>query len=176
MRRAFSMVMAITVMVIMMGVSAMVFTLSNKIIFATGTQFQKEQAILLAKSYTEYAIMAVSANKGTLTGNNCLDNVNANITNIPIGNERNAPTDGLVDSGMGYRVSARISYIGNDTDGNLLNCTRVFNAAPVANDWRGLTPSPNIIVDVYVEYRDANMHLDGTSPMLTYHRRTIQKI
>jgi len=51
MRKAFSMLMAVSVMVTMMALSALVFTMSAKIVKSTATQYQKEQSILLAKSY-----------------------------------------------------------------------------------------------------------------------------
>jgi len=167
MRRAFSMMMAIVVMVIMMGISAMVFTLSNKIIFATTAQFQKEQAILLAKSYTEYTLMAVTANSGTVGGVTCLNRVDGNITGIKIGDTSVATAD-VIDSGMGYRVETRVSYIGN---GIVCSNGRILDNNITTDT------SPNIIIDAYVRYRDVNMHKStGNSPWMTYHRRTLQKI
>ncbi len=165
MRRAFSMMMAITVMVVMMGVSAMVFTLSNKIIFSTTTQFQKEQAILLAKSYTELTIMAITGNSGITGGATCVDGVDGKIEGIKIGKS----ATGDVDSGMGYRVATRVSYIGNNITCTNLN-SRILDTNLTTNT------SPNVIIDVYVEYRDANFHRSGDAPWITYHRRTLQKI
>lgn len=165
MRRAFSMMMAITVMVIMMGISAMVFTLSNKVVAATSTQFQKEQAILLAKSYTEFTIMAITGNSGLTGGATCIDGVDGDISGVRIGTT--AASTGVIDSGMGYRVSTRVSYIGNN-----ITCTnaRILDTNLTTNT------SPNVIVDVYVEYRDSTFHRNGSAPWITYHRRTLQKI
>jgi len=167
MRRAFSMMMAITVMVIMMGISAMVFSLSNKIIFATTTQFQKEQAILLAKSYTEYTIMALTAHQGTVGATDvCLEGVEAAISGVRLDKD---PEDiSVIDSGMGYKVETKISYIGNSIISD--KSSLVLANALTTNT------SPNIIIDVYVTYRDTNFHRNGESPWLTYHRRTLQKI
>jgi hypothetical protein len=165
MRRAFSMMMAVVVMVVMLGVSAMVFSLSNKVVFATTTQYHKEQAILLAKSYTEYTLMAVTANLGTTGGTTCLNGVRGDIEGIALG----GVAGGDVESGMGYRVETRVSYIGNG-----LNCTNVLNTAAITRNG-----SPSIVIDVYVSYRDTSMHQSNTSypsPWMTYHRRTLQKI
>ncbi|MEA2028428.1 MAG: type II secretion system protein [Campylobacterota bacterium] len=165
MRRAFSMMMAVVVMVIMMGISAMVFSLSNKIIASTSTQFQKEQAILLAKSYTEFAILAVTAHDINVSGN-CVENIKGKIEGITIPNTPTTPS-GDVDSGMGYKVEAKISYIGN----NLSACTTTLNASNI-----NTLSSPNIIIDIYVMYKNSNFHKNGDSPWMTYHRRTLQKI
>ncbi len=169
MRKAFSMLMAISVMVTMTAISALVFTMSAKIVKSTATQYQKEQSILLAKSYTELAILAVSGNDST-TGT-CVENINGDVGNVIIG-ENN---EGSVDGGMGYRVNVNISYIGNN-----LSCTpaRILNTAPIVTKGTGgINISPNIIVDVYVRYRDINQHITtGISHWITYHKRTIQKL
>lgn len=174
MRSGFSMMMAITVIVVMMGVSAMVFSLSNKIVYATTTQYHKEQAILLAKSYTEYTLMAITANRGTLSGTNCLDGVTGRVEGLLLGQ----PAKGSVEGGMGYEVTTRVSYIGNKVTGEVLECSNTLNSAPVElRPDDELSPSPNVIIDVYVRYRDTSMHLQtGNSPWMHYHRRTIQKI
>jgi hypothetical protein len=169
MRKAFSMLMAVSVMVTMMALSALVFTMSAKIVKSTATQYQKEQSILLAKSYTELAILAVSGNDNT-TGT-CVENINGDVGNVIIGNTN----EGDVNSGMGYRVSVNIFYIGNDLS---CNNSRILNTAPIITKGTGdINISPNIIVDVYVRYRDINEHLTtGISHWITYHKRTIQKL
>ena len=62
MRKAFSMLTAIFIIVLMAIVAAFIMNLSGKMVKGTTSQFQREQSVLLAKSYTEYAIMAVMAN------------------------------------------------------------------------------------------------------------------
>ena len=166
MRKAFSMMMAVFVMIMMMSISILVFNLSAKITTSTLTQYQKEQAILLAKSYTEYAIMAAGANNTTI--GDCIENITGEVGNIVLGTANN----GDVEGGQGYRVEANIGYIGTD-----LNCTDVN----ILNDDGSIVTddlSPNIIVDVYVRYRAVNAHQNGIEnpPWVTYHRRTIQKL
>ena len=153
MRKAFSMLTAIFIIVLMATVAAFIMNLSGKMVQETTTQFQREQSVLLAKSYTEYAILAVTANEHNTS--NCLNNI----------------TGGYGDDGSGnniYNIDVNISYIGYS---NLhANCRTLSNSV--------VTPkSPlNIIVDVFVSYKDLD-HPDGASaPDITYHRRSLQKI
>jgi len=150
-RDAFSMVTAVVVIILMSTVAMFVVSLSGKITQETVNQFQREQAILLAKSYTEYAIMAVMSNDRTV---NCLEDINSN---------ENVAGE--------YNIQTRIAYIGNNTTvGNCSN-TRIFSK-DVAT-----TMSPlNIIIDVYVKYKILNHHDTTKDHWMTYHRRTLQKI
>lgn len=152
-REAFSMIMALVVIVLMATVAALIFNMTGKIIKNTTTQYQKEQAVLLAKSYTELAIMSVMANDRNNTyssGNQCLENINGTV----------APN---------YRVRTRISYIGNDLTGICSN-TRILNDTNITTPESEL----NIIVDVYVEYKEYD---HPTNPQwIKYHRRSLQKI
>ena len=161
-RKAFSMLTAIFIIVIMASVGALVMSLSGKMIKETATQFQREQAMLLTKSYTEYAIMAVMSNdrKGTTS---CLQTINSD--NI-IRDE---------DDG-GFEVRVQIAYISNGT-GELDSC----DSTHILSDAVNTDESPlNIIVDVYVKYKDFDHHAyDGdldAVPYITYHKRTLQKI
>lgn len=162
-RRAFSMLTAIIIIVLMATVAVLVMSLSGKMIKETTSQFQREQAVLLAKSYTEYAIMSVSANDRNTTGN-CLTQIDANniIRSEALG---------------GFQSRVRISYIGDAA--NVGSCgtvgTNVFsNAVTTVN-----TPL-NVVIDVYVEYKALDHHAyDGDFddvPWITYHKRTLQKI
>ena len=125
-RKAFSMLTAIIVIVIMASIGAFVMSLSAKMTKSTTAQYQREQAMLLAKSYTEFAIMAVMSNDVTT---HCLDSV----TGTALGN---------------YAITTQISYIGNNTR-IPASCTNILSNAV-------LTPgSPiNIIIDVYVSYNE----------------------
>ena len=127
MRKAFSLLTAIFIVVLMATVAAFIMNLSGKMVQGTTVQFQREQSMLLAQSYTEYAIMAVTANEHNNTG--CLNRITG--------------TYGV------YNIQADISYIGNDLDGS---CARVLNTNAIAT-----VKSPlNIIVDVFVRYQDPN--------------------
>ncbi|MCO4845826.1 MAG: type II secretion system protein [Sulfurovum sp.] len=154
MRKAFSMLTAIFIIVLMATVAAFILNLSGKMVQETTTQFQREQAMLLAKSYTEYAIMAVTANDHTSA--TCLDTI----------------TGGYGDDGSGndlYTINVDISYIGNNANlGGASGCNNILSSSVLE------PKSPlNIIVDVFVSYPDLN-HPDGLN--MTYHRRSLQKI
>lgn len=125
MRKAFSMLTAIIIIVLMATVAAFILNLSGKMVKGTTVQFQREQSVLLAKSYTEYAIMAVTANQQNSA--NCLNSITG--------------TYGI------YNIQADISYIGNNFDAS---CIRVLNDNPVVTPKSPL----NIIVDVSVSYQD----------------------
>lgn len=125
MRNAFSMLTAIFVIVLMATVAAFIMNLSGKMVKGTTVQFQHEQSVLLAKSYTEYAVMAATANEHN--NSNCLNSISG--------------TYGT------YNVLVDISYIGNNLDGS---CDRILNANPIITPKSPL----NIIVDVFVSYPD----------------------
>ena len=153
-RKAFSMLTAIFIIVLMSSVAALVMGTAGKIVKETTTQYQKEQAVLLAKSYTELAIMAVSANADrSIT--NCLETVNGDFA-------------GGIDNPGGYSVTTEISYIFSNTVTQACNAPHVLTAT--GNSDKNAT---NIIVDVYVNYKDLD-NVNDTN--ITYHRRTLQKI
>jgi len=149
MRSAFSMITAIFVMVIMASVGAFVMNLSGKIVKTTTAQYRHEQAILYAKSYTEHAIMAVTAHDRST---NCVETIKGSI--------------GDVDNG-GYTIRTHIAYIGLPAEIAKCSGTRRLNATAIDPN----TPL-SIIIDAYVDYKD----LDNTAQKFTVHRRTIQKI
>lgn len=154
-RPAFSMLTAIMVIILMASVSIFVMNLSSKMVRETTAQFQREQAMLYAKSYTEYAIMAVSANDRSVAGQ-CLQDIDANIGNP--------------DSGTGYKVQVRIAYIGENTEIQQCAASRQIDAAVAT------TGSLNILVDVYVKYKEPDHPDPANAPYITYHKRTLQKI
>ena len=83
MRKAFSMIMAIFVIVLMATVGAFILNLSAKSVKSTLLQYKREQAILYARSYTELAIMtATTTNTGPITGT--VDDYTVNATISPI--------------------------------------------------------------------------------------------
>lgn len=152
-RKAFSLLTALFVIVLMATVAMLVMNMTGKMVKETTSQYQREQAALLAKSYTEYAIMAVTANDRA--AGNCLSDIDGTVGSNPA-------------NGNGYRIRTRIAYIGHNTEVGACPTTRVFSNS-VNEDNSPL----NIIVDVYVEYKEA----DNTgAPWVTYHKRTLQKI
>jgi len=152
MKSGFSLLTALAIIVIMSTVAVLVLNMTSKTVKETVEQYKKEQAVLLAKSYTEYAIMAVTANDRV--NNTCLLNVYGN--NV-LGDE---------DDEAGYNVRVNIFYIGN----NVGNC----GSHILSNNVIQTPESPlQVIIDTYVEYKELD---NASTEWITYHRRTLQKI
>ena len=158
-RKAFSMITAIFIILLMATVASFVMNLSGKIVQETTAQYRKEQAILLAKSYTELAIMSATAQDcAPLTIN------------------------GLVGSnskkGQGYQVSVKTRYIGDNS--------ACANEVKLGAGDNIITPSSidgTILIDVYVRYRNPedpnainNTTWTNARRGITYHRRTLQRL
>lgn len=152
MRNAFSMITAIFVIVLMATVAIFVLSLSGKIVKTTTAQYQHEQALLYTKSYTEYAILAVTGNDRST---NCLETITGTI---------GSPT-----SGNGYRIRTHIAYIANGTEVDTTQCSGVRVLSSSVTE---ATTPLTIIIDAYVDYKDP----DNTAHWRTVHRRTVQKI
>ncbi|MFT7880514.1 MAG: type II secretion system protein [Sulfurimonas sp.] len=146
-RKAFSLITAIFLILIMASVSMFVMSLSGKMVQGTTVQYQKEQAVILAKSYTELAIMTVMAN--VRDGGTCIENISG------------------VNVQGGFNADVRIGYIG--PAGEIGSCS----AARQLDNPSGNTL--NIVVDTYIEYQDVS-DPRANPPWITYHRRTLQKI
>lgn len=159
MRKAFSIVTALFVIVLMATVGAFILNISAKSVKATVINYKKEQAVLYAKGYTELAIMAATANDSNVT--NCAETITGSA--VPNSSITADPANGI-----GYDIRVNIAYIGND-----LACTtgNILNTAPVT------TPNAlHIIVDTFVRYKPSIDVDAGSSKWITYHRRTLQKL
>jgi type II secretory pathway pseudopilin PulG len=154
-RPAFSMITAMVVIVIMSSITAMVMGTSSKIIQNTTAQYQREQAMLWAKSYTELAIMTVMSNDRI--NQNCISTITGDIDNPNLG--------------QGYHIRCQISFIGTSNQVNTCPANTVLSNAVTTT-----ASALNIIVDTYVEYKDINHPDIANSPWITYHKRTLQKI
>jgi type II secretory pathway pseudopilin PulG len=151
-KKAFSMITAIFVIVIMASVSSLIMNVTSKTIKATTQQYQKEQAQLLARSYTELAILKVLFSDRNLT--TFLDNFGAE-------------TDF-----HGYDVVVNIKYIGNDT---LIpsSCGASHITPTWTNNSSGFNKTVSLVIDTYITYKDFD---DPSNRDITYHRRTLQKL
>ena len=159
MRKAFSMLMALFVIIIMALLGVFILNMSAKSLKATVVNYKKEQAALYAKSYTELAIMAATANDSNDT--NCAETITGSA--VP-----NSTITADPENGIGYKIEVKIAYIGNGlacTSGNILNSTTIS------------TPNAlHIIVDTFVRYKPSIDVDAGSSRWITYHRRTLQKL
>jgi len=155
-REAFSIITAIFLIVIMSTLAIFVANLSGKNIQGTVAQYRTEQAILYAKSYTEFAIMA-------LTAKSCVSTISGDIDG----------TATEVLQGNGYHVDVDIQYIGKNN-----GCHNTLGDLVTTATSQGQI----VIIDTYVHYRnpDDPYALSSTpwttNPGITYHRRTLQKL
>lgn len=178
------MITAVFVIVMMATLTALIQNIMGKTIHATTQQYQKEQAMLLARSYTELAILYVSSYDRNGT-NSCLNTITADFgQNIfrPNGTSRTQ-----------YQIETEIRYIGKGTellDNTVSSCYDGTTATPInarttvlsrltGNDSFDNTMS--LIIDVYVKYQDLEHPLNqdnnaNNDMYMTYHRRTLQKI
>jgi len=157
MRSAFSMITAIIVIIIMSTVAILVTNLSSKSVKTTTAQYQRAQAMLYAKSYTEFAILAVMAhNRAT----DCVEEINGTI---------GSPTT----TGNGYQIHTHIAYIGPLSE--IAGCGNPGGTGLrqlSVNVTTASTPL-TLIIDAYVDYKDPD-NVSGN--WFTVHRRTVQKI
>lgn len=157
MRQAFSMITAIFVILILATISVLVLNTAGQITQNTVLQYRQEQAALLAKGYTEFAILSVlKHDKGTAAAGNCVENINGTV-----GND--------FDDGSGYQAEVKIYYIGNNLP---CTATRVLNNGDDIS-YTGADPyAPHVLIDTFIRYKDP-INLNET---ITYHRRSLQKI
>jgi type II secretory pathway pseudopilin PulG len=184
MRNAFSMITAIFVIIVMATVAMLVMSTSGKIVKETSIQFRKEQAMFLARSYTELAVLAVT-NYDRSTSSDCIEDIDGVVNALTPGA---APATGVSSTnGGGYDVQTRIYYLGNGlpcSQSRKLNDSTDASrsSTTISTDYNGTSPTgpadelAAIIVDVYVSYKDPDVPDPAHSPWITYHRRTLQKI
>lgn len=145
------MLTAIFIIVIMGSISIFVMTLSGKSVKETTAQFQSQQAELYAKSYTEYAILAVTGHSRAV---NCIQRIDGTI--------------GTPNTGNGYNIRTHIAYIGPAS---------IIGTCPANRQLSTNVQTPqtqlSIIIDAYVDYKDPD---NSAGPWFTVHRRSIQKI
>ncbi len=169
MRKGFSLLTAIVVMVLMAGITASVMNISGKVIKETTSQYRKEQAVLLAKSYTEFAILAIQGHD--MTTNGCLRGINGLVNNIIPGSPANA------NSGTGYQVNIQLQYIVlPPAIASKPSCTDSPNAVLFSPAGRPFY-NTSVLVDVNARYNDIeSVDSGGTPQEIHYNRRTLQRL
>jgi len=144
------MITAIFVIVIMATVSSLIMNVTGKTVKETTQLYQKEQAQLLARSYTELAILGVLHQNRSA---NCLENINDHF--------------GADDNG--YNINVTIRYIGRNAA--LSTCSS--NAIAILNGNIGFNRTISLVIDTYITYKDFD---DPQNRNITFHRRTLQKL
>lgn len=153
-KQAFSMITAIFVIVIMATVTSLIMNVTGKTLKETTQQYQKEQAQLLARSYTELAILRVLYNDRS---SSCLTTFTENF-----GAEANF---------HGYDVTVNIKYIGNGT--LLGTCSSQAGTTVLPPTTSGFNQTVSLVIDTYITYKDFD---DISNRDITYHHRTLQKL
>lgn len=146
MRRGFSIIFAIIILVLVAFISILALSLSSQSVETTSNTFLREQAKLLAISSTEYALLALSGHNHSL---NCLSNVNIDTSDF----------GGVVGQ---FDINMSIIYI--------------VDTAPITcgNKFEGLVYKDSnltVIIDTIVQSKDDS----PIYPPIREHRRMIQK-
>ena len=160
MRSGMAMIMAIGVLVILAGILATMMNMTSVTTKRTEHMYFKEQAQLLARSATEFALLAISGHNRAATGN-CVTNINSQ---FPVGN-------GAVPY---FDINTTIRYIGvqgiaSPTCTNYIT-TPFASGNPVSPESEG-----TVMIDIYVSSIDTGANGLNLGQSIRYHRRTLQK-
>jgi hypothetical protein len=150
-REGFAMITAIFFMVIMATLLLSMLGSSSETAERTTKTYVNEQAQLLAKSATEYAILRVSGVNRGATNANCLPGFTAVYPTA---------ADPM------YDITVTINYFGFDN-----GCAPLFPAGTVGTIQTAESLG-TMLIDVYVQ-DNPNLGLDEP---VRYHRRTLQKL
>lgn len=129
MRKAFSMITAIFVIVVLATIAMLSLSMVANTYQNTMIQYRQEQAALYAKSYTELAVMAVTQYGRSAQ---CVNNIAGTTTD-------------------GYAVSGTIRYIGGT--GLNVACARLAGGTTVATD----DSIASVVIDMDVSYTDTTI-------------------
>ena len=147
MRKGFSLITAIIIMMTVAFLMTMMISLSSMTSKTTVDLYLKEQAYLLARSATEYALLATS---GHDNHQSCIEKVNILYPGTA------HPT---------HEMNVTLLYMGKD----LVNCNKVLD-----NNLSTADSNLTAIIDVVVSV--LNNSSTGITEPIRIHRRTIQKL
>lgn len=125
MRRGFSLITAIIILVVMSTLMVLMLSLATQTAKQTGDIYLKEQTQLLARSATEFALLAISGHERNAT-TKCVENI---YMRYPKENPR-------------YDINVSIYYIGNN-----LPCN---NSHILANNIATADSNGTVIIDTVV--------------------------
>ncbi len=146
MRPGMALIMAIAFLVIIAGLMATMMNISSVANKRTEHLYFKEQAQLLAKSATEFALLAISGHDRT--GGSCIQTI----------------TSQFPAAAPYFNINTTIRYIGLNALGGTCATNSYINAVTTTQS------EGSVLIDVYVT--SLNIGMDET---ISYHRRTIQK-
>jgi type II secretory pathway pseudopilin PulG len=148
-RRGFAMIMAIFFMIIISSLLLYMLASTSESVQRTTNDYLDEQAVLMAKSATEYAILAVSG-YDRAANNGCINTINARYPNVnPI-----------------FNITTTIQYVGFGNTGFGANCNAYIPNITTEES------NGTMLIDVFVQ-STAALNLDEP---IRYHRRTLQKL
>ena len=113
MRRGFGLITAIIILMTVASLMALTISLSSSTVKNTTDIYLKEQAELLARSATEYALLAISGHDNSI---NCIQNIN-------IAYPKNVPNHT-------HEANLTIYYIGNA----IPSCANILDNTIATND------------------------------------------
>jgi len=160
------MITAVFVIVMMATLTALIQNVMGKTIKSTTDQYRKDQAVLLARSYAELAILYVT-NYDRNTTNSCLQTIDSEF-------------EGDIDDG-GYLIHTEIRYIGKNSeiplspscnDDPLLAGVRLTTLGRLSGN-NSFDNSMSLMIDIYVTYQTFD---HPNNRIQTFHKRTVQKI
>ena len=150
-RKGIALITAIAFLLIMMTIMALMVSLTSQSSKRGADLYFQEQAHLLAKSATEFALLAISGHERNATVgavNGCVNQINSQYPAVnPI-----------------YDINTTIRYFGLGGLGGPCNSFVDNIATPESNG--------TAIIDVYVTLDSAQA---GTDEEVRFHRRTMQK-
>ncbi len=146
MRKGFTLLTAIIIMITIATLMGLMISLSTTGVKSTTDIYLKEQANLLTRSATEYALLAISGHDNT---QNCVEHIHIDYP------DATAPT---------HEANITIWYMGRNLPAA---CHHIL-----ANDINRTESNLTAIVDVKVWVNRANT---GITEPIVIHRRTIQK-
>lgn len=152
-RRGMAMIMAIIMILVLGGIMAAVISMTSQTTKRTTDVYLHEQAILLTRSATEYAMLAVSGHNHNPVAaggtNNCINTINAQYPSA---------------ANPMFDITVNLQYIGF---GSVTGACNDFITDVQTPDSNG-----SILMDVIVT---SSPDLNLTEP-IRYHRRTMQKM
>lgn len=157
MRSGMAMIMAIAFLVVIAGMMAIMLNMSSLANKRTEHIYFTEQAQLLAKSATEFALLAISGHNRA--GDSCVQTVTSTYPAVnPF-----------------FNINTTIRYIGLNAANPSTCFTNAFINPALTSTPPSLTTSQSegtVLIDVYVTSIDATLNVGET---INFHRRTMQK-
>ncbi len=153
-RRGIAMIMAIMVIVILATIMSLTLNMTATTTKQTVNDYLHEQAILLTRSATEYALLRISGLNRN--GINCLTSLRGTHNGI-------------------YDIDISWQYIGLSNEGSDKDPSGECSVAQsyIRNgDVDDMNSKGSILLDVVVSVNDKNV----TTEPIRYHRRTLQKL